>query len=93
MYQLDLQVSSINFVYNCNFIFKTIVFRKCKCFKRDRESDDEDLSLSTQFQQFLDDLSSDEESVNSIQDVSLSSNSENNLSDFDETFEIFNEIV
>ena len=36
----------------------------------DRESDDEELSLSTQFQQFLDDLSSDEESINSIQDVS-----------------------
>ena len=62
---------------------KTINFRKCKCFKRDKESDDEDLTMSTQFQKFLDDISTDEESEDSIQNMSISSISENNLSDLE----------
>ena len=55
-----------------------IICRKCKCFKRDKESEEEDLTISTQFQQFLDDMSTDEES-----DISLSNDSENNLNEVD----------
>ena len=59
-----------------------IICRKCKCFKRHRESEDENLMISTQFQNFLDDVSSDGESEYS--NISLSSSSENNLSELDD---------
>ena len=52
-----------------------IICRKCKCFKRDKESEEEDLTISTQF---LDDMSTDEES-----DISLSNDSENDLNEFE----------
>ena len=63
-------------------ISKIIIHRKCKCFKRDRESEDENLTISTQFQHLLDDMSTDEDSENS--DSSHSTSSENNLSEIDD---------
>ena len=77
-----------SFILNHSYIF---LFRKCKCFKRERESEDENLAMSTQCQQFLDDLSSSDESFDSSQHNSLTSISENNLSDHDDIYEIFNE--
>ena len=59
-----------------------IICRKCKCFKRHIESEDENLMISTQFQNFLDDMLSDGESEYS--NISLSSSSENNLSELDD---------
>ena len=66
-------------VFDIKFIIsETIICRKYKCFKRDKESEEEDLTISTQFQQFLDDMSTDEES-----DISLSNDSENDLNEVD----------
>ena len=38
-----------------------LLCRKCKCFKRSIDGDSEDLRLSTQFQEYIDNLSSSEE--------------------------------
>ena len=58
-------------------ISKIIIFRKCNCFKRHRESEGENLTISTQYQNYLDDMSSDEESERS-------SSSENDFSELDD---------
>ena len=38
-----------------------LLCQKCKCFKRSIDGDSEDLRLSTQFQEYIDNLSSSEE--------------------------------
>ena len=40
-----------------------ILCKKCTCFKRDKDGENENLILSDQFQEILDGLSSDEESI------------------------------
>ena len=64
-------------------ISKIIICRKCNCFKRHKESEGENLTMSTQYQNYLDDMTSDGESEHSSSSSS-SSSSENNLSELDD---------
>ena len=38
-----------------------ITCKKCNCFRREKENENEDLVLSTQYQDYLDEMSSDSE--------------------------------
>ena len=64
-----------------DFKCSPITCKKCKCFKREKEGEEENLLLSTQFQDYLNELSSEEESSSEDENDNLTSDGD--LSDFD----------
>ena len=60
-----------------------ILCKKCPCFRREKAGENENLILSDQFQQILNELSSDDESIHDS-DLDFHSDSSFMLSDIDE---------
>ena len=58
----------------------------CHCFKRAKDSLNEDLQLSTEFQKLMDELSDDSLDSSACSDGIASSDTEFVFSDFDEHF-------